>query len=66
VQQDPKLATQREVVIPGSGTIMMTAHVALLNRRAGAPRLYFLDRVSEEQAVYVGYIGRHLANSKIN
>lgn len=66
VQQDPRLAVQREVEIPGQGMVMMTAHVGLLNRRAGAPRLYFLDRVADEKVVYVGYIGRHLVNAKLN
>ena len=66
VQNNAKLAAQRMVVLPTGESMMMTAHVGLLNRRAGAPRLYFEDRVAAEQTVYIGYIGAHLLNAKLN
>lgn len=66
VQANPKLAAMRMAEIPGAGSVLITAHVGLLNRRAGAPRLYFEDRVAQDGKVYVGYIGEHLLNAKLN
>jgi hypothetical protein len=66
VQANPKLAAMRMAEVPGVGPVLITAHVGLLNRRARAPRLYFEDRVAQDQKVYIGYIGEHLLNAKLN
>lgn len=66
VQNNPKLSVMREVAVPDLGTVVFTSHVGLLNKRARAPRMYFDDRVASHQTVFIGYIGEHLVNAKLN
>lgn len=68
VQSNPRMIAQRTVSVPSevhpSGQIAMTAHVALLNGRAGAPRMYLYDNVASDGRVYVGYLGEHLQTAR--
>lgn len=68
VQSNPRMIAQRTVVVPvevhPSRQLTMTAHVALLNGRAGAPRLYLYDNVASNGRVYVGYLGEHLQTAR--
>ncbi|MDD0856761.1 hypothetical protein NHF46_00980 [Arthrobacter alpinus] len=68
VQSNPSMIAQRTVTVPvavhPSKQLMMTAHVALLNGRAGAPRMYVYDNVSSDGRVYVGYLGKHLQTAR--
>jgi hypothetical protein len=52
-------------VAPG-GTALMPAHIRIGSGKPPAPRLHFLDHSSCDGLVYVGYIGRHLANTRTN
>lgn len=68
VLNNSRMLAQRTVVVPAdvhpSGQLIMTAHVALLNGRAGAPRMYVYDNVASNGRVYVGYIGEHLETAR--
>ncbi|MHA7223084.1 hypothetical protein ACX80S_12280 [Arthrobacter sp. RHLT1-20] len=68
VQSNPRMIAQRTVSVPSevhpSGQLAMTAHVALLNGRAGAPRMYIYDNVAADGRVYVGYLGEHLQTAR--
>ncbi|MDJ0357675.1 hypothetical protein [Paenarthrobacter sp. PH39-S1] len=68
VQNNPGMIAQRTVTVPATvhstGRLMMTTHVALLNGRAGAPRMYVYDNVSSDGRVYVGYLGEHLQTAR--
>lgn len=68
VQSNPRMTAQRTVMVPAkvhpSGQVAMTAHVALLNGRAGAPRMYVYDNVASDGRVYVGYLGEHLQTAR--
>lgn len=46
------------------GEVYMEAHIALGTKRSISPRLYFYDATGRDGKVYVGYIGRHLTNTK--
>jgi hypothetical protein len=68
VLNNSRMLAQRTVVVPAdvhpSGQLIMTAHVALLNGRAGAPRMYVYDNVASNGRVYVGYLGGHLETAR--
>ncbi|MBD1543006.1 hypothetical protein G9E11_12270 [Arthrobacter sp. IA7] len=68
VQSNPRMMAERTVSVPSaaspSGTIVMTTHIALLNGRAGAPRMYLHDSAQSDGYVYIGYIGEHLTTAR--
>lgn len=48
------------------GQTTMEAHFKLASIGMASPRLYYLDRVRHDGAIYVGYIGKHLRNTQTN
>jgi hypothetical protein len=71
VRRNAKWRHEREFAIPNevdaSGRIFMGAHVRIGASAAGqiSPRLYFLDATGATiSRIYVGYIGRHLTNTR--
>jgi len=50
--------------VSGSGQVQMLAHFRPTNENSFAPRLYYFDDVADSGKIYVGYIGRHLTNTK--
>ncbi len=50
---------------PG-GRVFMSEHLKLGQYRSVAPRLHFFHDGRNTGKVYVGYIGRHLPNTKTN
>jgi hypothetical protein len=61
---------ERQLPVPTSvdpsGTATMKAHFKLGRIGMVSPRMYVLDRFSEDGCVYVGYIGAHLTNTQTN
>lgn len=49
-----------------SGFAVMKAHFKLAKIGMVSPRMYVLDQFTVDGRVYVGYIGRHLTNTKTN
>ncbi|WP_063022026.1 cell division protein ZapB [Nocardia niwae] len=49
-----------------SGWIEMQAHFRLGQIGMVSPRMYYLDRWPKDGKIYIGYIGRHLRNTKTN
>jgi hypothetical protein len=47
-----------------TGTRLMLAHFKAGQRDTFAPRLHYLDDTDRTGRVYIGYIGRHLTNTK--
>jgi hypothetical protein len=69
VRTQPKLREPRMLPVPvevnAQGSVFMGEHLKLGKYRTVAPRLhYFFD--GNTKKVYVGYIGRHLPNTKTN
>lgn len=70
VRNNPKWRREREFPVPkavcASGTLFMGAHVRVGASAAGqiSPRLYFYDATSQTGMIYVGYLGRHLTNTR--
>jgi hypothetical protein len=70
VRNNPKLRRQREFRVPQgvdpSCRLFMGAHVRIGASGAGqiSPRLYFYDAVSSTGKIYIGYLGRHLTNTR--
>jgi len=54
------------VEVSPSGRAVMEAHFKLGRVGMISPRLYYLDRWTTTGAVYVGYLGAHLTNTKTN
>ena len=46
------------------GAVLMEAHFKPTHRDMFAPRMHYLDDVSNTGKIYIGYIGRHLSNTK--
>lgn len=69
VRNNPKWRAEREFRVPekvdSSGRTMMEAHFRIASDSV-APRLYYLDRYSQDKKIYIGYIGPHLTNTKTN
>ncbi len=61
-ERDFKVPTE----ISSSGWLCMLKHVEIQTRGSISPRLYFEDRTADLGQVVVGYIGRHLTNTKTN
>lgn len=68
VRANRSMRRQREFPVPESvdpgGTVFMEAHFRLGAKRTISPRLYLYDATGRGDVVYVGYIGRHLENTK--
>ncbi|GAA1938956.1 hypothetical protein [Agromyces allii] len=54
---------ERVLPVPG-GKVLMDAHFKPTHRDTFAPRMHYHDDVAESGRVYIGYIGRHLSNTK--
>jgi hypothetical protein len=52
------------VEVSRTGEIFMPSHIRLGQSSTVAPRMYFHDASATEHRVFVGYIGRHLANTR--
>lgn len=70
VRTNAKWRRLREFPVPESvspsGRTFMGAHVRIGASAAGriSPRLYFLDAIARAGVIYVGYLGRHLPNTR--
>jgi hypothetical protein len=68
VRNKPRWARERKFPVPlsidPSGSLFMGAHVRIGAGGQIAPRLYFLDATNSEKKIYVGYLGRHLTNTR--
>lgn len=47
-----------------SGSVLMEAHIKLTLDGANSPRMHFYDDTRRSGKIYVGYLGRHLTNTK--
>lgn len=52
--------------IDQSGRVTMEAHFRLAQIGMTSPRMYYHDDVLKSGRIYIGYIGRHLPNTKTN
>ena len=52
--------------VDSSGEIEMWAHFAPTHRDQNAPRMHYYPDTTKTGKVYIGYIGRHLTNTKTN
>jgi len=70
VRSNARWRHQREFVVPAevdvSKRVFMGAHIRIGASAGGqiAPRLYFYDATSQTGRIYVGYLGRHLTNTR--
>lgn len=68
VLNNPKWRAERIFPVPASvnpdGLVLMDAHFKPTHRDTFAPRLHYFDDVSSSGKIYIGYIGRHLKNTK--
>jgi hypothetical protein len=70
VRTMPKMREPRVLPVPPavhpSGRVFMGEHLKLSRYRTVAPRLHYYRDARATGKVYVGYIGRHLPNTKTN
>lgn len=68
VRNNPRWRREREFPVPericASGRLFMGAHVRIGAGGQISPRLYFHDATNQMGMVYVGYLGRHLTNTR--
>lgn len=69
VRNDPRMSRQRMLPVPTEidplGSIFMESHVKIDSRGSSSPRVHFYDDTGGRTGrVVVGYIGRHLRNTK--
>jgi hypothetical protein len=70
VRNNPKWRREREFPVPkavcASGMLFMGSHVRVGASAVGqiSPRLYFYDATAQTGMIYVGYLGRHLTNTR--
>lgn len=70
VRNNPRWRREREFPVPSevdqSGRLFMGAHVRIGASGSGrvSPRLYFYDETSQTGSIYIGYLGRHLTNTR--
>jgi len=70
VRKNPRWRHEREFAVPDqvnpAGRVFMGAHVRIGASAAGqiSPRLYFHDCTATTGQIYVGYVGRHLTNTR--
>lgn len=70
VQQNSAWRNEREFPVPQSvdpsGRIYMFAHFKPTHSDTVAPRMHIYDDVHQSGKIYIGYIGRHLTNTRSN
>lgn len=54
------------VDVDPSGLVYMDAHFAPTHRDTFAPRMHYCSDVAHTGKIYIGYIGKHLENTKTN
>lgn len=54
------------MIVDPSGEITMWTHFAPTHHDRNAPRMYYYADTKKTHKVYIGYIGRHLTNTKTN
>lgn len=68
VLQNSRWRAEREFPVPtavdAAGRALMQAHFKPTHRDQFAPRMHYLDDTKATGKVYIGYIGRHLTNTK--
>jgi hypothetical protein len=68
VRHSRKLSRMRQFRVPeaveATGWMFMPAHLRLGQSSTVAPRMHFHDASTSHHTIYVGYIGRHLANTQ--
>ena len=68
VLQNSKWRSERELPVPTTvdptGRTLMQAHFKPTHRDQFAPRMYYFDDINSTGKIYIGYIGRHLSNTK--
>ena len=70
VRNNARWHREREFPVPpgicASGRVFMGAHVRIGASAGGqiSPRLYFHDGTGQTGLIYVGYLGRHLTNTR--
>jgi hypothetical protein len=70
VRNNPRLRRQREFPVPvgvsPARQMFMGAHIRIGASASGqiSPRLYFHDGAAQSGKIYVGYLGRHLTNTR--
>jgi hypothetical protein len=70
VQHNKKWMQERLFPVPAEidvgGRVHMEAHIAIGASSAGHlnPRLYYFDATSRTGLIYIGYLGRHLTNTR--
>lgn len=68
VLQNSKWRSERELpvttAVDATGRVLMQAHFKPTHRDQFAPRMYYFDDMNSTGKIYVGYIGRHLSNTK--
>ena len=70
VMGNSRMSRERLLPVPvevnPDGQIMMTAHFKPTHADTFAPRLYYYDDTGGTGKMYVGYVGRHLTNTRTN
>ncbi|TFC38969.1 hypothetical protein [Cryobacterium sp. TMT2-14] len=70
VMGNARMSRERVFPVPKqvdrSGQMMMTAHFKPTHSDSFAPRLYYFDDTAGTGKIYVGYVGRHLTNTRTN
>jgi hypothetical protein len=68
VRNNRRMARLRTLPVPievdQSGEVFMGAHVRLGQSSTVAPRMHFHDATTDHGTIFVGYIGRHLENTR--
>lgn len=68
VLQNSKWRSERELPVPTTvdptGRTLMQAHFKPTHRDQFAPRMYYFDDMNSSGKIYIGYVGRHLSNTK--
>jgi hypothetical protein len=70
VLKNPSLTRERIFTVPRDvmpqGKVVMEAHFRIGTSDSIAPRLYYYDNTAQDGRIYIGYIGKHLTNTKTN
>lgn len=70
VKNYERFASARQLPVPeeavAGGVVFMGAHFKLLTHRTVTPRMHYYDDTAGTGKVYVGYLGRHLPNTRTN
>jgi len=70
VMSNARMSKERMLPVPSTvqsgGQVMMTAHFKPTHSNTFAPRMYYYDDTAASGKIYVGYVGRHLTNTRTN